>query len=76
MTRNTDMSGSGNILHGMWSQLKGQVKEQWGKLTDDDLKQIEGNRDQLAGKLEERYGWDKNRANEEIDRFMARHREM
>ena len=41
---------------GAWHQIKGKVKEQWGKLTDDDLKQLEGHAEQLAGKLQERYG--------------------
>jgi len=41
---------------GAWLQIKGKVKEQWGKLTDDDLKQLEGHAEQLAGKLQERYG--------------------
>jgi uncharacterized protein YjbJ (UPF0337 family) len=41
---------------GAWHQIRGKVKEQWGKLTDDDLKQLEGHAEQLAGKLELRYG--------------------
>lgn len=41
---------------GAWHQIKGKVKEKWGKLTDDDLMQIEGKGEQLAGKLQERYG--------------------
>lgn len=43
-------------MKGGWSQTKGAVKEQWGKLTDDDLLEIEGRRDQLIGKLQTRYG--------------------
>ena len=43
-------------IKGSWSQTKGTVKEQWGKLTDDDLLQIEGRRDQLVGKIQTRYG--------------------
>jgi uncharacterized protein YjbJ (UPF0337 family) len=39
-----------------WHQIKGKAKERWGKLTDDDLKQLEGRAEQLAGKLQERYG--------------------
>ena len=41
---------------GKWMQFKGKIKEQWGKLTDDDLKKLEGNRDQLAGRVQERAG--------------------
>jgi uncharacterized protein YjbJ (UPF0337 family) len=45
-----------NQLEGRWEQFAGQVKSQWGKLTDDDLKNIAGKRQQLVGKLQERYG--------------------
>jgi len=44
----------GHRAAGMWKQMKGKVKQQWGKLTDDDLKQLEGHSEQLAGKLQER----------------------
>ena len=67
---------SQDILSGKWKQLKGNVKEQWGKLTDDDLTKIDGKRDQLAGRLQERYGWDKAHADREVDLFLERHREM
>ena len=43
-------------IEGNWNQLKGSVKEHWGKLTDDDLTQAEGNFDQLVGKIQKRYG--------------------
>ncbi|CCE97881.1 Hypothetical protein SFHH103_03389 [Sinorhizobium fredii HH103] len=49
-----------NRVEGNWKQFKGKVKEQWGKLTDDDLDQIAGKRDQLEGKIQERYGLDVN----------------
>jgi len=45
-----------DIIEGNWKQVVGKVKEQWGKLTDDDLDVIEGKRDILAGKIQERYG--------------------
>lgn len=45
-----------NRLEGNWKQVKGQVKETWGDLTDDDLDVVEGQRDQLIGKIQERYG--------------------
>jgi len=48
-------------------QMKGKVKEQWGRLTDDDLDVIAGKRDQLGGKIQERYGYDKDRTNKDID---------
>jgi uncharacterized protein YjbJ (UPF0337 family) len=56
-----------DIFEGTWKQLTGQVKATWGKLTDDDMKQIEGNRDKLIGKLQERYGWTKEQATKEVD---------
>jgi uncharacterized protein YjbJ (UPF0337 family) len=51
-----------------WKQFTGKVKEKWGKLTDDDLI-IAGKRDQLAGKLQERYGYGKEQAEKELDEF-------
>src|SRR5262249_30853196 len=56
-------------VKGNWKQLKGKVKEKWGKLTDDDLTTIAGKRDQLAGKLQERYGYGKEQAERELDDF-------
>lgn len=46
-------------IGGNWKQFKGKAKEQWGKLTDDDMTVIEGKRDQLVGKIQERYGYEK-----------------
>jgi uncharacterized protein YjbJ (UPF0337 family) len=56
-----------NRIEGDWKQIKGSVKERWGKLTDDDLTIIRGRRDQLEGKLQERYGYAKERARREIE---------
>lgn len=54
---------------GKWNQMKGAVKERWGKLTDDDLTVIDGNRDKLLGKIQERYGITKEKAEEEIGQW-------
>ena len=54
---------------GKWKQLTGQVKEQWGKLTDDDMTQIGGNRDQLLGKIQERYGIAREEARRQVEQF-------
>ncbi len=54
---------------GEWKQFRGHVKEKWGKLTDDELTTIAGKRDQLAGLLQERYGYAKDQAEMEIDAF-------
>ncbi len=57
-----------DILQGNWKQLKGQVKEWWGDLTDDDLTKIDGKREKLVGALQERYGYAKERAEQEVTR--------
>jgi uncharacterized protein YjbJ (UPF0337 family) len=57
-------------IEGNWEQLKGKAKQTWGKLTDDDLMVIKGREKQLAGKLQERYGYAKERTDDEIKRFM------
>ena len=56
-------------VSGNWKQLKGRVKQRWGKLTDQDLTTIEGKRDQLVGKLQERYGIAREEAEAELKRF-------
>lgn len=53
-------------ISGNWKQFKGKVKEQWGKLTDDDMDVVEGKRDQLAGRIQERYGYNKEQAEKEL----------
>jgi uncharacterized protein YjbJ (UPF0337 family) len=58
-----------DTLKGNWKQVKGKVKEKWGKLTDDDLTVVAGRRDQLLGKLQERYGYGKDQAERELDEF-------
>jgi uncharacterized protein YjbJ (UPF0337 family) len=64
---------SWDVLKGNWKQLRGHAREQWGKLTDDDFEQIAGNKDQLVGKLQERYGWDRNEAERQADEFSNKH---
>lgn len=54
---------------GDWKQFKGQVRQKWGKLTDQDMTVLEGKREQLVGKLQERYGIAKEEAEAELDRF-------
>jgi uncharacterized protein YjbJ (UPF0337 family) len=61
-----------NRVEGNWKQLKGKVKEQWGKLTDDDLDVIAGKRDQLEGKIQERYGLEKDRVKTDVDTWYNR----
>ncbi len=59
---------------GNWKQFTGKIKEQWGKLTDDDLTVVEGKRDQLIGKIQERYGYGKEAAETEVKDWEARNK--
>jgi uncharacterized protein YjbJ (UPF0337 family) len=54
-------------IEGNWKQFSGKVKEKWGQLTDDDLSKVNGNREQLEGILQQRYGYAKDKAKAEID---------
>jgi uncharacterized protein YjbJ (UPF0337 family) len=56
-------------VSGVWLQIRGKAKEQWGRLTDDDLKQLEGHAEQLAGKLQERYGLARDEAERQAKEF-------
>jgi uncharacterized protein YjbJ (UPF0337 family) len=60
-----------DVLKGKWMQFKGQIKQKWGEITDDELDQINGQRDQLVGKIQERYGLAKDAANRELDALIA-----
>jgi uncharacterized protein YjbJ (UPF0337 family) len=57
------------VCKGNWKQLKGKIKEQWGRLTDDELTRIDGKRDQLLGRLQAHYGWDEKKAESELVQF-------
>ena len=56
-----------DVLKGQWKQLKGDIRMRWNKLTDDDLDVIDGAREKLEGRLQERYGWAKDKATAEVD---------
>jgi uncharacterized protein YjbJ (UPF0337 family) len=56
-------------FEGKWKQLKGLVKQRWGKLTDDDITAMSGKKDELIGKLQERYGITKEQAQREADEW-------
>ena len=62
-----------NILHGQWTQLKGKLKKNWGKLTDDDMDVIEGDYEILVGKLEEHYGRSREELEREVDDWLDIH---
>lgn len=59
-------------VKGNWKQFSGRVREQWGKLTDDDLAVAEGNREQLEGRIQERYGITKDEAKRQVDEWMRK----
>src|SRR5665213_3902916 len=59
-----------DIIQGNWTELKGKVQKQWGKLTNDDLNVIEGDRKQLVGRVQQRYGYARDQAEKEVDSFM------
>jgi uncharacterized protein YjbJ (UPF0337 family) len=56
-----------DVFKGQWKQLRGDVKMRWNKLTDDDLETIGGAMDKLEGRLQERYGWEKEQVTREIE---------
>ena len=58
-------------LQGEWKQVKGKLKEKWGKLTDDDLNVINGRRDQLEGRLQSRYGKTREQIVRDVDEFLS-----
>jgi uncharacterized protein YjbJ (UPF0337 family) len=62
-----------DVLKGQWKQVKGIAKQEWGRLTDDDLDVVEGDRDRLIGRVQERYGLAKTEAERQVDAFLRRH---
>ena len=59
-------------IQGKWKQFRGSAKENWGKLTDDELDQVEGSRDKLVGKVQEKYGIAKDEAERQVDDWSNR----
>lgn len=62
-----------DIAQGQWKQLKGKVREFWGRLTDDEVNQLDGRFDNLAGKVQEKYGLAKDEAAEQVNDFLDRY---
>lgn len=58
-------------IEGQWLQFRGTLKSRWGKLTDDDLAQVAGRKDQLIGKVQERYGIHKDQAEKQVDSWLS-----
>jgi uncharacterized protein YjbJ (UPF0337 family) len=60
-----------DTIEGQWKQFKGSIREKWGKLTDDDIEQIAGNKDKFLGRLQERYGISRDQAERDLDAWRA-----
>ncbi len=60
-----------DVIEGQWKNLKGNIREKWAKLTDDDYELIGGKKDKFVGKLQERYGYGKDEAEKEVDSYIA-----
>jgi len=67
------MDANQDLLPGKWPELKGQVKQQWGKLTEDDLTRLSGKTAELVGVLQQRYGYGKAQAEIEINQWISDH---
>ena len=65
------MNATQDILQGKWHEVKGRVRGQWGKLTDDDVAKLTGKQEELAGLLQQRYGYDKAQAETEINKWLS-----
>jgi uncharacterized protein YjbJ (UPF0337 family) len=72
--REIDMNA--DIFSGKWKQMRGQVKVAWGNLTDDDLDKVNGEYDKFVGLLQEKYGYTRERAEQEVDRHFTPHETM
>ena len=75
-TIKTDTDTIWQKIKGSWVQTKGAVKEQWGKLSDDDLMEIEGRRDQLVGKIQSRYGINRDQAEAQVSGWEHKYKSM
>lgn len=60
-------------IQGQWKEITGSVKAKWGDLTDDELTEIDGNREKLEGKIQSKYGKSKEEARAEVDEFLRQH---
>jgi uncharacterized protein YjbJ (UPF0337 family) len=72
MNERGSMAMNEDILKGKWNEMKGEVKKKWGKLTDDDLMVISGEKEKLVGVLQTKYGYAKDKAEENYKEFIDR----
>jgi uncharacterized protein YjbJ (UPF0337 family) len=59
------------MISGQWTEMKGKLRSKWGKLTDDDMEVIAGKKDVLIGRLQQRYGLEKDEAERDVDRWLG-----
>ena len=59
------------MISGQWTEMKGKIRSKWGKLTDDDVEVISGKKDVLVGRLQQRYGLEKDEAERDVDRWLG-----
>jgi uncharacterized protein YjbJ (UPF0337 family) len=64
-----------DILAGNWKKISGKIKQQWGKLTDDDISRIDGKQEELIGRLQEKYGYSKQEAEDSLNDFLSKNRD-
>jgi uncharacterized protein YjbJ (UPF0337 family) len=62
-----------DIIEGNWKEISGKIKQQWEKVTDDDIGQLKGSGEELEGFLQKKYGYQKEQANKEINSFLNKH---
>ncbi|MBI2792889.1 MAG: CsbD family protein [Gammaproteobacteria bacterium] len=61
-----------DIIQGHWKEVKGKLKQQWGNLTDDEIAKMNGTRQELQGLLQKKYGYQKDKVEQEIDNFLKK----
>jgi uncharacterized protein YjbJ (UPF0337 family) len=61
-----------DIVKGKWKEMKGELRKQWGKLTDEDFEQIAGEKDKLLGRLQQRYGWSRDEAERTAEEYFRK----
>ncbi|MBO6717908.1 MAG: CsbD family protein [Rhizobiaceae bacterium] len=59
-----------DIVEGKWAQMKGSIQAKWGELTDDEIAEIDGNREKMVGKIQERYGRTRDEVEREVDEWL------
>ncbi len=73
MTIAVEVQMNQDVIKGKWKEIKGGIKQQWGKLTDDEITQSEGDQDKMLGLLQKNYGYSKETAEKEYKKFMSRY---